>query len=287
MFNIKYSFPESFWPNSSELYFSRINKGLNIASNSSVCILGLARDCERQIEYNLGRVKTLCNFFKKSYVKIFENDSEDSTPIIIKNWESNNKNFKSSIKKYNLPKNQPDYSLCRRERMSFYRNQYLEEKIWLDYDYTIIYDFDLFGGFSYEGILNSIGFEKDWLVIGSNSLYYDIYNEKPRRLYYDTYALTLIEDNPESDYSKEKQERYNLLQFNRGEEPFEVKSVFGGIAIYKSHSLIDCKYTSHLCDHQTIAEQIRYKGGKIFLNPSQIVLLNEHIYCKGVENGNN
>src|SRR5690348_15370395 len=51
------------------------------------------------------------------------------------------------------------------------------------YDFIFIIDATVIGGWSYDGILNSLGWSDIWDAIGSNSIKYDIENEK--KIFYD------------------------------------------------------------------------------------------------------
>ena len=65
----------------------------------------------------------------------------------------------------------------------------------------------------------------------------------------------------------------NLLHFNRGDDLVEVKSCFGGLALYKT-SALSGRYTDEDCDHVTLHKSLPC----MYLNPSQIVLYTEHYY---------
>lgn len=283
--NIEFNFPEDFWTPSAEnkkKYFERINRGIKTASESSVCIISLVRDCISVIPFHVGRLEKLGNLFKSYDSIIFENDSSDGTDIFLKKTFATKTNHILISKYYGHERCGSDTSIERREKMAFYRNQYLNiiQQVNNDnsFDYIIICD-EPIGGFSYLGIMNSLGFEKDWSVIGSNSLIYDYHEEKHRRLYYDSWAFDFLNEDNGPEYSKELQEKLNLMRYERGEEPFLVNSCFGGLAIYKSNILKNVQYNETNCDHKTIHSMIRANGHKIYMNPSQIALYNSHFYC--------
>jgi hypothetical protein len=161
--------------------------------------------------------------------------------------------------------------------MAYARNKYLDyarrfaqqQRI----NYLIIVDTDLQGGWSYHGVLNSLG-HKDWDIIGSNSLYYYTSEDKVVRLFYDSWAFRAL-GNPEEIEDK----TVNVFKFHRGEDLIQVNSCFGGLGIYKPHILyLNVDYTEDDCDHPTLHNALCEKGCKIFLNPSQITLYNKTDY---------
>lgn len=280
------AFPESFWiPANSlmETYLRRIDYGYVIAENSSVCILSLMRDCEKIVPFQLSRLEHIGSFFKKSDIFIYENDSSDKTAELLTNWHQSNKGRFVATRTYNHERCKQDTSLLRRQRMSFYRNTYLKYLNLDLYDYVIICD-EPIGGFSYYGILNSLGaITIDWAVVGSNSLYYDNHNGVARRLYFDSWAFDFLGEDKGPEYTKEWQEKINSMSYERGQELIEVNSCFGGLAIYKSHWLHNMSYDESNCDHKTLHSKIRANGGKIYMNPSQITLYNSHYLCQSLE----
>ncbi len=281
---IRASFPEDFYIPSSdnrEKYFDYISRGEEIAKNIHVLLIHLVRDCVDTIEINIQRLKKLGKYFGSSEIHVFEGDSSDGTKEKLKEYHD--------IELHNvdlgLPKCGQDTGLNRRQIMATLRNRYIlliRKKIW--FDHVIIYD-DVLGGFSYHGVMNSLGWmnELGADVMGSNSI---IYTEDKERLYFDSFAFNHLGESLGPDYTKEEQEKLNRMRFERGERPIEVASCFGGLAIYKRRVLVDNCYSDEHCDHQTINRKIRDGGGKIYLNPSQITLYSPHYYCGEINENN-
>src|SRR5690606_13435516 len=114
-------------------------------------------------------------------------------------------------------------------------------------DYVIILDLDLKGGFSYDGILNSLcwihGGKFD--VMASNGILYRKQEEEIQRIHYDTWAYR-----PLDRWNHSFSDEFNLLSWNRGESPFEVNSAFGGVTIYRNSCILDDDtYLPGDCDH--------------------------------------
>lgn len=261
------NFPESVFNTQKKEYYEKTLIGLEKMESKEVLIVGLVRDSEKALPQNIWRIERLGKMFKSYNVFLYENDSVDKTKDILIKWSQNNNRISTSLNTLEKKRHDQDKSEERRTDMAFYRNKYVEE-IHVrggSYDYVIVYDFDILGGFSYEGVANSIGWDYD--ITGSNSIIY----QDDHIQYYDSYALEMYED--------KTQEEKNLLSFSRGDEPVEVKSCFGGMAIYKQEcSRSGFNYTADDCDHKTLHKEMRDYGFRVYLNPSQIVLYNETRY---------
>jgi hypothetical protein len=272
-------FPESMFlcaANNQREYAQHVITGRDKAARSHVLICTIMRNIDKVLPYTLARIEATRSLFEKSHVFIYENDSKDQTKNILKRIQD------------------PDCTICsedvhpepyvdmkgvvRRRVMANARNKYLEfaRKYTTNnlVDYIIILDADLLGGWSYHGLLNSIGQSIAWDVIGSNSIYYVEHETKWRRLFYDSWAFRPL-NHPEELSDSEA----NLFMFNKGEKPIPVNSCFGGLAIYKPHFIWEgVNYTEEDCDHPTLHNVLRTMGYDICLNPSQITVYNKSQY---------
>lgn len=245
------------------------------AATSNVLICGIVRNAEKTLPYNIARIKRLGSYFSNYHVYIFENDSTDNTKDILNNI--NNSNFTIQTENLGAPEFDDPYGIDRRTWMARARNQYLEfARKYSQHNrinYLIIYDLDIIGGFSYEGVMNSLGYS-NWDGVGSNSIIYQTTPSGVIRLHYDAWAYREL-GNP----SKLPDKKVNLLKWNRGENPVIVNSCFGGLMIYKPHMLWSgFDYTSDDCDHPSLNNELTNLKYRILLNPSQIVLYNRHEY---------
>lgn len=255
-------FPEDLYPSYSSDYFERVIRGYELMSQSSVFICGIVRDIECNVRHLVARIKNLASLFKSSNYYFYENDSTDNTVSLFRQFLELDSEKLETGKLY-------DKSLQRRINMARARNKYLVQAKEAKADYTIVIDTDVHGGYSYDGIANSISYGYD--VITSNGLIY----ENNTRLFYDTWAYRKF--NNENDLG----EIPNLLKLDRGDAPIRVFSGFGGMAVYnQSIQHPGLSYTSEDCDHVTLHKQMRKVGYSVWLNPSQIVLYNETLYRK-------
>lgn len=258
-------FPESlFIPTDPKKYRETCIKGYKIAQANDVVICGLARNLQH-FDITKACIERIGSLFKNYYVVLYENDSDNDTCERLLEWEYRSYNVQIITEGLDKPQNEQDHSLQRRKDMAYYRNKYLPHII--PSQYTIVLDTDLFG-YSYEGILHSLGSDLD--AVGSNGLLYRQSDKGIERLYYDNWAYRDID----KEYSPEN----NGLFLQRGQDIIEVDSCFGGMAIYKTKCLQNVKYEDWDCDHVTLHKQIKQNGYKVWLNPSQITLYTQHYY---------
>lgn len=252
-------------------------------SVSSVSICSLARDCQKSLGYNIQKIEKLRKCFADSEVIIFENDSRDRTLEILESWKRKSNNVLIKSEKYQnntLPEDtksvNPYFSRHRIEKMSFYRNKYLEIINASNFkrDYVIIVDLDI-ANFSIDGIAHSFGIKQDWSCITSNGT---SLSRTLRKQYHDTYALA--EKGCQAIPLNEEIIRNNrkVFSFLKTEMPlFCVDSAYGGLAIYdwiylkgKYYSCVENEdmRVQVLCEHVSLNRQVR---GNIFINPNMKV----------------
>lgn len=251
-------------------YYSRVIYGFETMKKSSLTIGILARDLENILPFSLARLHFLGSLFASYKIVAYENDSIDGTKEILRNSVDL---LISEQKSWII--NEQDKSIGRRERMAYYRNTLRDAMVKIDSDYYLLYDADILGGFSYEGIANSISYR--WDVCGSNSFIYDEHEGNIRRLYYDSWAYRHLGQITEEDV-----EEINRITMHRGEPVIRVNSCFGGLALYKPLFFKNkvYKYTAEDCDHVTLHLKMIDDGAVIVVNPSQIVIYNETRYLK-------
>lgn len=278
-------FPEWAYPPLSHLienYEEKLLIGQQRAMLSRAAILGMVRNQEKILPFTLLRIEKIASLFKESHVLILENDSIDDTKGILEEWNPKGIDYHLDSMNLGMPKLGQDKDLRRAKGMCLLRNylrdQFIKDKY--NVDYVIVIDMDLSGGFSLEGILNSLG-HNDWNCIGSNSITYDVYKGKLRRLYYDIWGLRFV-----GDVTQQPSDRLNMLKFYRGDRLIPVWSAAGGLILYTNESFCyeHARYKpindrgKIECDHVSFATSLRTYGfRKFYLNPSQITLYDEPI----------
>src|SRR5271155_1902253 len=75
-----------------EIYFY-MNKGKYIAKNSTIVICGLARNIAKKLNTLKKRLEFIGDQFNDYRIVCFENDSEDNTRELLKQWNNDNSKF--------------------------------------------------------------------------------------------------------------------------------------------------------------------------------------------------
>lgn len=263
-----------------ESYHKYVVEGYKRMAEQKAVFCGCVRDTGELMDITIDRLEKTGLLFKDYRIVIFESDSKDKTLEVLKRCAfKNNKIIVLSERKGFW--RYVDHGNKRMRIMAYCRNKYLRyvQDNLSDFDYMFVLDMDIFGGWSNEGIANSIGHD-NWDMIGANSLGYGDY--------YDSYPLRIkdFEDRcyvggRQSKYnpkmvSKNKPEWINSKQpiLNCGEELMPVVSCFAGLGIYKMETIKNCAYGSDDCEHVVIHKGMHKNGyNRFFINPSMIAVL--------------
>ena len=261
-------------------------KGKEYLSNKSVIITGLIRDSEHTIKYIKQNVYKITKLFNNYKIIIFENDSKDNTRQELLKWVDednnviilgcsgiNNKTCNLNIKSFTITKG---ISKNRINNLSYLRNEYLKfiKNNYSNFDFTIVYDFDINGIIYTDGILNtaykfSINPEID--AIASQSYKIKSVNNLYLFLYGDSYAYR---DN-NLQFMNHTIKSLFLSLFN--EYPYNFKKVisaFGGFTIYRTESIIKSEYNTYLDNHgEYVCEHVGlHKNMNIYINTNMLHL---------------
>jgi glycosyltransferase involved in cell wall biosynthesis len=286
-----------------QLYLQRVNDGFKKMRESSVVVCGCCQnvayaEANAPLNLNMYRIEHLRSLFEESACVVFENNSEDNTKEVLHKWRARDVEIVSENNDYFNSFNKTSFSKDRMDIMAYCRNRYLNvaKTLYGHFDYLITFDLDIWAGFSYLGIANTFGQETDWSVVASNGLRSMWIDErgrqlkKPKTLHWDAYAFRRKgdefcfdsisnEDMTESEEIFIRNSQKNNLSV--GDEMVEVDSAFGGLAIYNMKDILDCTYVGKkgISEHIPFHKQIRDKGKKIFVNPSQLLLYNFNSMC--------
>ena len=228
----------------------------------SVVILGCARDVSNYLNILFKSIEEIQILFDKSKIIIYENDSNDNTLELLNNWGK-----AQVISEKNVPGE-------RTHRLSHGRNILLTEALKENSEYIIILDLDdRCHNIKLEGIVDSLKKLNDnekYAMMGANQKDY----------YYDLWALRTFDDWMPGDFlsrvncGPEQCDSYRNIPEDTG--LVEVKSCFGGLAIYKTKFIKNCKYyggegsDNEVCEHVDFNECIYANNGKLFINPKMI-----------------
>lgn len=263
-------------------------KGRQLMAKSRVSICSIVRDCEGNLKKNIPRIEELRKLFLESEVVIFENDSKDKTLNILKIWEDNSSGVHVFNENYNIltipdkkiNRENPFFSFSRIEKMTLYRNKYLQylNQSKFKRDYVIIIDLDI-SDFKIDGIINSFGYTDHWDCISANGISKGAYF---RTQYHDSYALIekgrINEIQTETDI---KQNRIKYSSLTPGSNLLSVDSAYGGLAIYRWEAIKGLEYfcppnndISVQCKSEHVGlhmNMINSGYSRMFINPGMIV----------------
>jgi hypothetical protein len=245
-----------------------------------ILITGLVRNASKSIIGEVSIINAAFSSFKSVQWLVIESDSSDDTVAELQNIKSQNKNFD-----FLALGNLAGMYAKRTERLAYCRNIYLREirenPKYSDVNFVAVVDLDGVNNLLTAGAVNSCWDRNDWAVCAANQLgpYYDIWAlrhpiwcpndcwEQCRFLEY--FGLSHDSAKQASVYS-----RQIVIPPEVGW--IEVDSAFGGLAIYDRLFLESGQYCGlspygdEICDHPSLHQEIRNKGGKIFINPKLI-----------------
>jgi hypothetical protein len=245
-----------------------------------LAIVTCARNAEKHVDKLRQHVEPIIDLFHpSSQIIILESDSTDNTLAKLKQW-SRPQVYTDGNLSTSIPR--------RTERIAYCRNKLLEKARQVQADYMLVLDLDIFAA-NVSSFLTNFDYDTDdWSVMTANlaDIYYDIWAVRTLSesiLNYDVwhqiFALRLYKDYCYDSLDK------NILDIHRKPFPverdlLEVRSAFGGAALYKMNATKDCYYSGKpmTCEHVAFHTCMREKHqARIFINPK---FTNEDAYRK-------
>jgi len=267
------TFPERAFPpvaGTSAAFAAACRRGYGVMSRSRVAITGLARNVADVLPLTIGRVEDLGSLFADYRVFIYENDSTDDTRQLLGRWACANRRVDVTSEDLSDPVHPTSRCLARAERMACYRRSCQERVLARcgHFDFTILIDLDILGGFSLDGIASSFG-QPGWDFVGANGLVFRrhalAFNHVRQ---YDTWALRF-----DADLAPLPTSSAGGIVFGRGEPLVPVTSCFGGVGIYRMEAFRAGRYATDDVEHATFHRELIVRGfPRLRLNPSQIVV---------------
>ena len=292
-------FPEGLFPTVGDRqeYNERIVAGLIKASQSNVVITGLCRNIISVLDQTMSRLYKTAELFNDCKFVIYENDSTDGTAQRLQKYASKDRDI--ILVQENTGHKQFDKTreLERPKYLGGLRNEcnaaIKNLNSLFPIDYIIVIDLDLEGGWSYDGILNSLSYD-DWSAITANGIEFQEIHTTDKvtakvsvshqRLFFDTWAY--------KEYGNEEvldSATVNGYRFERGDKPVGVFSNFNGLGIYRYEDAIDCIFDAEERPDGTVINEWSYyhremrdRGCSIYLNPSMITLYTPHEFSHRV-----
>ena len=258
-------------------YRQRQRLGQDRMRRSTVMICGLARDLGAIAPLTATRIEQIGTRFRDYGVVLVENDSIDGTQQYLTSWAAANPRVNIISSNIGIERFGPIRLRKRTQALANFREEYRSfvARCRKQYDYVIVVDTDLEGGWSLEGLSDTFGWT-EWDAVASNGIGYypvtlgDVQSRVFKQVQYDPWAYR-----KRGHLSAHANELINELNFERGGRLVPVASAFGGMAVYTTQAFSSSAYSGEDCEHVPFHFGMATRGySKIFLNPSQIVLYN-------------
>jgi hypothetical protein len=245
--------------------------------DSSILIVGLARNCELHINKSVAKLTAAFSAAYSLKFLIIESDSSDQTKSQLIQLSSKIQDFHYLSLGY-LQGRYPK----RTERIAFCRNQYLNlinnSIEYQDIDYVVVADLDGVNDNLTSTAVSSCWSRSDWDVCAANQYgpYYDIWALRhplwsPNDCWKQADMMQQLGVNRYTSIYVSSLAR--MINIPQSHPWIKVSSAFGGLAIYHRSILKDLSYMGldsggqQVCEHVSLHDQILRKGGNIFINP--------------------
>ena len=248
---------------------------------SSALIVGVVRNVESSIRIDVERLRSAFSNFIKIEFFVVESNSHDNSIEVLGELAREQSDF--SFKTIADPEN-----THRTVSLANARNEYLNFLMQIPDrnkpDYVVVADFNNLNKLLTRESVATCWENDEWDVCTANQAgnYYDIWALRhefwsPNDCWSHFNFLADLGIRKDRAYSIAINSR--MIRLRPDHKWVEVDSAFGGLAIYKTVSLLGAVYTGQLdsgdavCEHVPLHNQIRNNGFKIFINPGLINFL--------------
>jgi len=252
-----------------QAYRSRVTAGMRAMSQTRAVICGLCRDVRVHLPRIAARIGRLGAMFRDHRVVLVENDSRDATTEFLRDWSKLDGRVDVISEQRGIRKFAQNRDRERTEWLAQCRNRYLDHVAarYPEFEYLIVADTDLAGGWSYDGIANTFG-HQGWDAVASYGLFEANSGEMGTWLQYDSWAFRSF-GHPQLHRGNQ----VSSMLFDRGAPMMRVHSCFGGLAAYRTPAILGARYGGQDCEHVVLHQRMSDRGhGRMYLNPSQLTL---------------
>jgi hypothetical protein len=274
-------YPEQYWsvnPAYKDAYDAAVAAGRRLARYSRVNIVGIARNAMPTIENTLELIDELRRGFNVSRTFVYENDSTDGTTEVL---AAAAERLKIDVRSERLGlEDTRGFERSRTERLAAARTKCHE---WVrsggyEADFTIVLDMDPAGGFSVDGVFNSIWqLSKNPVYMGRKAGAMASYSLWVRdkqdgsggfeMAHYDAWAARPL------CYWEDRREQvgglawFSLFLPPVGSEVIPMNSAFGGLCVYRTDAYLAGVYDGNDCEHVGFHKSMQEEGFQLYLNP--------------------
>jgi hypothetical protein len=273
----KYTRPEDFWGVDDgyvEAYRERVGYGRAAARRQKLAIVAICRSAMPYLQNTLALVDELAGRFRDAAFYVYENDSEDETPEVldafafVRQWVTVEHGPPAGGE--DLRGFQPE----RTERLARCRTkcqQWVREHA-ADANHVLVLDADPHGGFSVDGVLNSLGWFCEMAgesmhrrqpgAMASFSLFLREEDGGHGVAQYDAWCARLNWFEDRRDHAW-----FHLLLPPVGSPPIPMNSAFGGLCLYTREAYLSGEYKGGDCEHVHFHRTMQRAGHQLYLNP--------------------
>jgi hypothetical protein len=259
-------------PEFADDYREMCKRGREIAAETSVAFVFLARNAMPWLPRTLDMLEQTAACFKSWSAFAMENDSADETKDVLAAWQDGQQRH-ASLNNYGRPHLNFTKVQARTHALAQYRNACVQfVKNGELPDHVIVFDADPFGGWSIDGVMNSVGHISSgkWWGLASYSWCEMRTNDgSVVPAHYDAWACRW------TWWQERSHDWFFMYHPPVGSRPVEMNSAFGQLAVYDGKHFVRGVYSGDTCEHvpyhRSIAEH-RETRGKFGLNPSSRVV---------------
>jgi GNAT superfamily N-acetyltransferase len=265
--------PEDIWDvDYVDSYSEHVEFGRVEARRQKLAIVSICRNAMPHLRNTLALVDELAGLWRDCALYVYENDSTDETATVlddfaIRQWVTVEHDTLGGEDTRGF---QPDRTIrlakCRTRCQEWVRRDAA------DANYVMVLDADPHGGFSVDGVLNSLGWFCEMLgesfhrrEAGAMASY-SLYVRKEERgigiAGYDAYAARLNhwEDDRQMQW-------FHMFMPPVGSVPIPMNSAFGGLCLYRREAYLAGVYEGGDCEHVLHHKAMQKAGYQLFMNP--------------------
>lgn len=261
-------------PPFAESYAAKATAGRDLLARSKVAFVGLARNCDEPLFHNLLRLLGLAEECGAWRMHIETNDNDDATDQVLADFCREYRQATFTSQRLGRQQFSAEFGGPRTIALAEYRTacqRWVKEHA-ADSDYVVVIDFDAWGGWSHDGVLNGVG----WLdsTPGAYGMASVSLLETPQMsvaadgtpavgrgwAHYDAWAIRGVGQVGVwfDDYTVGQGGWKHAWLPPVGSSPVRVCSAFGGMAIYAAAAYLAGEYDGetdceHVAFHRSIA----------------------------------
>jgi len=218
--------------------FSLSAENVEECSSTKVLICGVCRNVEKHVPKVIENAESLGKRFADYQVIIYENNSSDETANLFKKWSLENSRvlfLSEYLSSDEMPK-------ARTEKIARARNMVLtaaRDEKYQTFDYLFMVDLDSGCAWPIDEIIRTVNSEKEWDCVSANDLYSHGNVYRDRYSFRDArypFGPELIGD---AWWGLMNKTKFKIDQ----PEWLSVYSAFGGMAIYRTKSILPFSYS--------------------------------------------